>query len=117
MYLPRDSPPRAESHRDVRLRSRIRTPKETAPCRGTTDCSAVSSAAAWDVLWNRSLASSGDEHAQRRATGTDPSLVLRRTLESRHHRTATRCAPGYRPPCTGDRTVQPCQGSPPLADG
>src|SRR6516162_9310253 len=117
MYLPRDFPPRAESHRGLRLRSGIRTPKGMAPCRCTTDGFAVLSAAAWDVLWNRSPTPSGGKHAQRRAAGTDPSLVLRRTLESRHHRAATRCAPGHRPPRTGDRTVQPYQGSPPLADG
>src|SRR6516164_3923510 len=117
MYLPRDFPPRAESHRGLRLRSGIRTPKGMAPCRGTTDGFAVLSAAAWDVLWNRSPTPSGGKHAQRRAAGTDPSLVLRRTLESRHHRAATRCAPRHRPPCAGHRAVQPCQGSPPLADG
>src|SRR5881398_2797652 len=54
MYLPRDFPPRAESHRGLRLRSGIRTPKGMAPCRGTTDGFAVPFAAAWDVLWNRS---------------------------------------------------------------
>src|SRR6516164_10300063 len=87
-----------------------------APCRGTTDGFAVLSAAAWDVLWNRSPAPSGGKHAQRRAAGTDPSLVLRRTLESRHHRAATRGAPGHRPSCPGDRAVQSRQGSSPLAD-
>src|SRR5215469_4852176 len=111
MYLPRDFPPRAESHRDGRLRYGIRTPKGMARCRGITDCFAVSSAAGWDVLWNRSPASSGGEHAQRRAAGTDPSLVLRGTPESRHHRAATRGAPGYRPACPGDRAVQSRQDS------
>src|SRR6266566_7020319 len=116
MYLPRDFPLRAESHCGLRLRSGIRTPKGMAPCHGTTDGFAVPSAAAWDVLWNRSLASSGGKHAQRRAAGTDPSLVLRRTLESRHHRAATRSAPGYCPPCAGHRAVQSCQGSSSLAN-
>src|SRR5215469_1901873 len=111
MYLPKGFPPKAESHRHVRLRSGIRTPKGTAPCRGTTDGFAAPSAAAWGVLWNRSPVSFGGEHAKRRAAGPDPSLLLRRTLESRHHRAATQCAPGHRPPCTGDRTVQPCQDS------
>src|SRR5215469_507555 len=116
MYLPRDFPPRAESRCGARLLSGIRTLKGTALCRDTTDGFAVSSAAGWDVLWNRSPASSGGEHAQRRAGSTDPSLVLRGTLESRHHRAATRGAPGYHPACPGDRAVQSRQDSSPPAD-
>src|SRR5205823_12043278 len=63
MYLPRNFPARAESHCGARLRSGIRTPKGAAHGHGTTDGFAVCSAAAWDVLWNRSPASSGGEHA------------------------------------------------------
>src|SRR5262250_1164299 len=116
MYLPGCFPPRAECRCDMRFRSEIRTLKRMAPCTGTTAYFAVSSAAAWDVSWNRSHEFSGGEHAQQRPARTDPSLVLRRTLESRHHRAGTRIAPEHRPPCAGYRAVQSCQGASSLGD-
>src|SRR5215469_13565265 len=116
MYLPRVFPSRAESPRGVHWRSGIRMPKGMAPHGGTMDGFAVPSAAAWDVLWNRSPASSGGEHAQRRAASTCPSLVLRGALENRHHRAATRSAPRHRSPCAGDRAVQSRQSSSSLGD-
>src|SRR6516162_2329324 len=116
MYLPRVFPSRAESPRGVHWRSGICMPKGTAPHGGTMDGFAVPSAAAWDVLWNRSPTSSGGEHAQRRAASTGPSLVLRGALENRHHRAPTRCAPGHRPPCVGNRAVQSRQSSSSFGD-
>ena len=103
MYLPECFPPRAECRCHVRFPCGICTFKRTAPCSEITAYFVVSCAAAWDVSWNRSPESSGGDHAQQRPARTDPSLVLRRTFESRHHRAATRVAPGHRPPCAGYR--------------